>query len=156
FAFFEEAARREEIGCYGVSSNTLVAAADDPEATSLTWFLRAAEEAGGPGHHFRVVQLPMNLYESGAALLVNTGPDRSRTALEAAAAAGLAVLVNRPLNAIVGNRLIRLADADGDEPAAGAADQVAALKALEKEYREAIAPLAGTPAAAIDPFFDLL
>src|SRR5262249_28653047 len=67
FAFFEGAVSRGEIAGYGVSSNTLVAAADDPEATSLTWFLKAAEGAGGTGHHFRVVQLPMNLFESGGA-----------------------------------------------------------------------------------------
>src|SRR5262249_32057898 len=86
--FLEEAARSAEIGCYGVSSNSLVSAADDPEATSVTWLLGAAEEAGGKDHRFRVLQMPMNLFESGGALLLNTGPERSRTPLEAAAAAG--------------------------------------------------------------------
>ncbi len=157
FAFLEEAVRRGTIGCYGVSSNTAGAAADDPEATSVSFMLQAAEEAGGPSHHFRVLQLPMNLFETGGALLLNTGPERGQTALEAAAAAGLAVLINRPLNAIVGNRLIRLAGGATDDPQAGTIeDRTAELKSLEEEYRTQIAAPAGTPQDAIDPFFDLV
>jgi len=156
FAFFEEAARRDEIGCYGVSSNTLVSAADDPEATSVTWLLKAAEEAGGKDHRFRVLQMPMNLFESGGALLLNTGPNRSQTALEAATAAGLAVLINRPLNAIVHNRLIRLADVEDGGPGESVAGHIKELKSLEQDYRAQIAPLAGTAQEAIDPFFELI
>jgi aryl-alcohol dehydrogenase-like predicted oxidoreductase len=111
FAFFEARARAGEIGAYGVSSNTCTAPRDGEETTSVTRFLEAARAAGGGAHHFRVLQLPMNLFESGAALEANTGADGSRTALQEAAASGLAVLVNRPLNAIVGQRLARLSDA---------------------------------------------
>jgi uncharacterized protein len=156
FAFFEGAVSRGEIGCYGVSSNSLVAAADDPEATSLTYFLKAAEEAGGSGHHFRVVQFPMNLFESGGALVVNTGPERRLTPLEAAADAGLAVLINRPLNAIVGKRLVRLAGAADGGGGRGLEAIRADLKALEEEYRAAIAPRSGSSSAAVEPFFDLI
>jgi aryl-alcohol dehydrogenase-like predicted oxidoreductase len=117
FAFFEERARAGEIGAYGVSSNTCTAPADGEESTSVSRFLQAARQAGGDGHRFRVLQLPMNLFESGAALVANTGPDGSRTALEEAAASGLAVLVNRPLNAIVGRRLVRLSDESPAAPA---------------------------------------
>ena len=156
FAFFEEAVKRGAIGCYGVSSNSLVAAADDPEATSLTYFLKAAEEAGGKEHHFRVVQMPMNLFESGGALLINTGPERRLTPLEAATGAGLAVLINRPLNAIVGKRLVRLAGVQERDKGPSLKDIHADLKTLEEEYRATIAPPSGTPAAAIDPFFDLI
>jgi aryl-alcohol dehydrogenase-like predicted oxidoreductase len=64
-------------------------------------------------HHFRVVQWPINLLETGAVTEKNQ-PDGS-SALELARAKGLAVLVNRPLNAIVrqgreGDSLTRLAD----------------------------------------------
>jgi len=110
FAFLEEAVRAGEIRFYGVSSNTCVSPAGDPEATSVTRMLEAAEAAGGAGHRFRVLQLPMNLFETGAPLEHNTGPKAARTALEQAQAAGLEVLVNRPLNAIAGGRLVRLAD----------------------------------------------
>jgi aryl-alcohol dehydrogenase-like predicted oxidoreductase len=54
-----------------------------------------------------VLQLPYNLFETGALLEANT-PEG--TALEAARAFDLGVLVNRPLNAMANNRLIRLAD----------------------------------------------
>ena len=36
--------------------------------------LELAREAGGAGHHFRVLQLPLNLFEAGAALERNNGP----------------------------------------------------------------------------------
>jgi aryl-alcohol dehydrogenase-like predicted oxidoreductase len=156
FAFLEEAVRRGSIGGYGVSSNSVTAAADDPEATSVSFMLKAALEAGGPGHHFRVLQLPMNLLESGGALLLNTGPERGQTALEAAGAAGLAVLINRPLNAIVGNHLVRLAGGPADPPSGSVEDRTAELKSLEEEYRTQIATPAGTPQDAVDPFFDLI
>src|SRR3989454_7648978 len=138
-----------------VSSNTLVAAPDDPEATSVSLLLKAAEEAGGADHHFRVVQMPMNLFESGGALLLNTGPERGQTPLEAAAGAGLAVLIHRPLNAIVHNRLIRLADVEDGKEEGSIAERTADLKQLEQEYRTQIAPLAGTAEEAIGPIFDV-
>jgi aryl-alcohol dehydrogenase-like predicted oxidoreductase len=127
------------IGVYGVSSNTSVRPAVDPEFTSLTRMLEIAREVGGVKHHFRVLQLPMNLYEGGAALERNNGPDLSRTVLEHAAAEGIAVLVNRPLNAMVGEGMQRLADV-AETPEAGDLDQqLAVLVTLEEEYRTAIA-----------------
>jgi aryl-alcohol dehydrogenase-like predicted oxidoreductase len=110
FGFFEEQVSRGVLGAYGVSSNSVVAPADGAETTSLGRFLDAARAAGGAGHHFRVVQWPMNLFEGGAALEANTGPGGARTALDAARAARLEVLVNRPLNAILEGRLLRLSD----------------------------------------------
>ncbi len=109
FTFFETQVAAGTIRWYGVSSNTAVLPATDPEATSLTRMLAAAREAGGPAHHFRILQLPINLFEAGALLTQNNGPDNRQTVLEAASAAGIGVLVNRPLNAFVGNRMIRLA-----------------------------------------------
>lgn len=117
FAFFEEQVRGGILGAYGVSSNTVVAAADGAETTSLSRFLEAARAAGGAEHHFRVVQWPMNLFEGGAALERNTGPGCGKTALETARDAGLRVLVNRPLNAILEGRLVRLSDASPAAPA---------------------------------------
>ncbi|HUD71022.1 MAG TPA: aldo/keto reductase, partial [Dongiaceae bacterium] len=147
FAHFEAEVRAGRIGAYGVSSNSAVVPPDDPEATSVSRFLAAAEAAGGAGHHFKVLQLPMNLFESGAALEKNTGPDGGSTALEAAAAAGLAVLATRPHNAILGGRLLRLADG---QPATAAVS--AAIDRLLPEERrgatlsqKAIAVVASTP-----------
>jgi aryl-alcohol dehydrogenase-like predicted oxidoreductase len=110
FSFFEGQVKRGVLGAYGVSSNTVVAPAEGAETTSLARFLDAARAAGGPEHHFRVVQWPMNLFEGGAALEANTGPAGAQTALTAARSADLDVLINRPLNAILEGRLVRLSD----------------------------------------------
>jgi len=110
FAFFESQIAAGKLRHYGVSSNTATAAADDPEATSFTRMWSAAQAAGGAGHHFRVLQLPMNLIESGAVFEPNND---GATVLEKARELGVGVLVNRPLNAIVDNRLLRLAGATG-------------------------------------------
>jgi len=111
FACFEEQVKSGLLGAYGVSSNSVVAPADGPETTSLGRFLDAARAAGGATHRFRVMQWPMNLFEGGAALERNTGPGGEQTALETARDADLKVLVNRPLNAILDGRLVRLSDA---------------------------------------------
>ena len=148
FAFLEESAKAGEIRFYGVSSNTCVSPAGDPEATSVSRMLAAAVSAAGENHRFRVLQLPMNLFETGAALEPNTGPDGARTALEAAAAAGLGVLVNRPLNAIVGGRLLRLAASAGRNAGEVAAIIDPALPAArrgEPLSRKAIWVLSSTP-----------
>lgn len=117
---------RGRIQYYGISSNTFPAPTSDPKFTSLA---KVWEIAGGIGHrltrmntdeekestksvdlnhHFRVVQWPLNLLETGAVTEKNQ-PDGS-SVLELARAKGLAVLVNRPLNAIKGDSLTRLAD----------------------------------------------
>ena len=140
FTFFEEAVRQGLLQWYGVSSNTLVSPAGDGEATSASRFLMAAREAGGPGHHFRVLQMPMNLFEPGGALIANTGEEGRATPLEAAVQAGLGVLVNRPLNAFAGQRLLRLADPPVPGESASLPDLLAALSRLGDEYRASIAP----------------
>jgi hypothetical protein len=106
FSYLDGAVADRRIGAYGVSSNSCVAAADDPEATSVT---RMVEASDG---RMSVLQLPYNLFETGALLERNTPQG---TALDAAVQHDLGVLANRPLNAMaaVGDRpkrLIRLAD----------------------------------------------
>ncbi|TKB74748.1 MAG: DUF255 domain-containing protein, partial [Nitrospira sp.] len=56
FEFLERQVAAGRLSYYGVSSNTCTAPPDHPEATSLSEMLDAAREAGGIGHHFRVVQ----------------------------------------------------------------------------------------------------
>jgi aryl-alcohol dehydrogenase-like predicted oxidoreductase len=108
FAFLEEAASDGRIRWYGVSSNRFAASPRDPTATSVERMLDAAR-AIDRDHHFRVVQLPCNLYESDA-VLEPVCARAGRTVLEFCREQGLGVLVNRPLNAVIGDRLIRLAD----------------------------------------------
>jgi uncharacterized protein YyaL (SSP411 family)/aryl-alcohol dehydrogenase-like predicted oxidoreductase len=143
FRFFESEVQAGTLSWYGVSSNSLGAPAADAEATSLTRMLEAAVAAGGPGHHFRVLQLPLNVFEAGGVLERNTGAGGGETVLEVARREGIAVLVNRPLNAVTGAGMTRLADVD--LPAAGTSvdvdEQRRLVAGLEDEYRHAIAPL---------------
>jgi uncharacterized protein YyaL (SSP411 family)/aryl-alcohol dehydrogenase-like predicted oxidoreductase len=141
FGFLEGEVAAGRIGWYGVSSNTAVSAADDPEVTSLSRMLEAAREAGGADHHFRVLQLPLNLFEAGAALSANTGPDGSETPLGLALREGLAVLVNRPLNAYAGSGMLRLADValEGEETELSVGEALRQVASLEAEFRASIA-----------------
>jgi aryl-alcohol dehydrogenase-like predicted oxidoreductase len=142
FRFFEERVADGTLGWYGVSSNTAAHTVDDPEATSLARMLAAAEAAGGPGHHFAVLQLPMNLFEAGAILESNNPPDAPasarRSALALASTEEIGVLVNRPLNAVVGRGMVRLADFPV-APASSVDRQLEKVRALEAEYRREIA-----------------
>jgi len=140
FAFLENQVATGSIGWYGVSSNTAVAPTSDPEATSLTRMLAAAREAGGPAHHFRILQIPMNLFEAGAALEPNSGLENRQTVLEVAREAGVGVLINRPLNAIVGSRMIRLAHVEVDGAPIDLDVQFRAVADLEEEWRRDFAP----------------
>lgn len=110
FEFLEERVAAGTLDWYGVSSNTF-GSPEGPEHVSLKTCLECAQHAR-TDHHFRVAQLPLNLLETGPATLrVEAG----KTALEFARDSGIAVLTNRPLNAIVEGRLIRLAD-QADRP----------------------------------------
>ncbi|MGH7318534.1 MAG: aldo/keto reductase, partial [Candidatus Rokuibacteriota bacterium] len=140
FGFFERQVAAGRLCWYGVSSNTAAASAADPEATSLRRMLRAAREAGGPEPHFRVLQLPMNLFEANAVFERGTnGAEAQETVLELAVRERIGVLVNRPLNAIVGDRMLRLADVQVEAPEVALEAQLAVVAALEAEYRRAIA-----------------
>ena len=106
FRYLEEAVQRGRIRFYGISSNTFPAPTNDPEFTALKRVWEIAESIGRD-HHFRVIQLPFNLFETGAAVEKNQ-PDQ-KTVLDLAREKGLGVLVNRPLNAFTGKRMVRLA-----------------------------------------------
>ncbi len=107
----EDEVRNGRIQAYGISSNTFPAPVSDPQFTSLTKVLALADEIAQEHdgmHHLRVIQMPMNLFETGAATNINQPGDQ--TVLDVAQKANLGVLINRPLNAIRGNALSRLAD----------------------------------------------
>ena len=138
FVFLESQVAAGRIAWYGISSNTAVSPPDDVEATSLSRLLEAAATAGGPNHHFRVLQVPLNLFEAGA--VSTAGPTAPHTVVERAAEAGIGVLTNRPLNAQAGETLVRLADVPADEVAPGPSpeDSLARVAALEEEFRAQI------------------
>ena len=105
FTFLEELVKEGRIGCYGVSSNTFAAPEEEFTATSLARMLDIARKVGGDDHHFAVVQTPLNLLEPEAAEGFSAEVEK----------AGLALLVNRPLNCFVQQTLVRLADFESDE-----------------------------------------
>ncbi|HSF09511.1 MAG TPA: aldo/keto reductase, partial [Nitrospirales bacterium] len=161
FAYLESQIAAGRLQYYGVSSNTCTAKPDNPEATSLSRMLKAAEaaakQAGIPHHHFRVLQLPMNLFESGALLTPNTGPEESQTVLAMAREANIAVLVNRPLNAILekSQGMIRLADPQVEISNTNFDAQQSKVAALEHDYKQVLAPQIPKPekgAAPLDYF----
>jgi aryl-alcohol dehydrogenase-like predicted oxidoreductase len=109
FEHLEGEVARGRIQGYGISANTFPVSMEDKEFVSLE---RVCDIAGAISekNHLRVIQFPMNLYESGAVLEENQTEGRSL--LDVARKAQLGVLVNRPLNAFDGNRLVRLADVE--------------------------------------------
>lgn len=107
FQYLEEEVASGRIRGYGVSSNTFPFNADHPEFTSLETMVEMAESIS-KDHHFKVIQMPLNLFETGAVLDKNQSDGTS--VLAYASQKNLGVLINRPLNAFYRNKLIRLAD----------------------------------------------
>ncbi len=146
FAFLEAQAEAGRIQGYGVSSNTLGVsdARSDSTSASRLWEVaqQVAQERGksADDHHFRVIQLPLNLFESGPFKEKNTGPKFDQTALEFASKAGLAVLANRPLNAFSQQQLIRLSDFKAAAPSGDLNALLEQLGKLEQEFVDTIAP----------------
>ncbi|WP_455378980.1 aldo/keto reductase, partial [Petrachloros mirabilis] len=146
FAYLESQISQGRLLWYGVSSNTVTSDSSDPESTSLSRMLEAASRAaltqGIRRHHFAVLQCPMNLFESGAWGTPNTGLEQKETVLQLARREQIAVLANRPLNAMPGRQqsLLRLAEIPLEGEAVDLEQQFRIVETLEEEYRKAIAP----------------
>lgn len=128
FRHLEKEVQAGRIVSYGVSSNTFPGSAEDYNFTSLAKVWEIAGDISA-NHHFRVVEFPLNLLETGAVLRKNQPSGQSL--LEFSQSQKLGVLINRPLNAIVGDRLVRLAEnhyvGDGVTQARRFRDKVAAV-----------------------------
>lgn len=94
FERLERAVSEGVLGVYGVATwDGLRVPADHPGYLSLRELLAAAEQAGGKDHHFRAIQLPINLFMTEAVLEQNQkSGERRATLLEAAADAGMVVM----------------------------------------------------------------
>jgi aryl-alcohol dehydrogenase-like predicted oxidoreductase len=150
FTFLENEVNRGRIRAYGVSSNTVAAPPRLPHATSLTEMLAAARRAGGEHHHFRVLQMPLNLFESDGALAPSDAPDH-RPVLEMAHDRQIAVLTNRPLNAFVEREMVRLADFVTVDGAIEATEELERLRGLEDRFATELAPDIQVPEGALEP-----
>ncbi len=96
FSFLERAVSEQKIRYYGVATWSGFRASEDSlDYLSLEEMMELAESAGGPEHHFRVIQLPINPAMPEALVRKNqTLPsvDERVSLLEAAARKSLAVL----------------------------------------------------------------
>jgi aryl-alcohol dehydrogenase-like predicted oxidoreductase len=100
FEFLEGAVKAGKIGCYGTATwNGFRLKPNDRSYLSLAELVSAATDAGGRGHHFRIIQLPYNLAMTEALTLRNqTLPGGSQVSLLAAAdAMGIAVCASASL-----------------------------------------------------------
>lgn len=155
FRRLEDEVDAGRIGCYGVSSNTFGRGVHEIDATSIATMWEIAchvskDRTGNPyQHHFSVVQFPANILETGAILLQNN--EESKTAIEFASGKELAVLINRPLNAIQGNQMIRLADLAVSKVAQSATKQMKEVCRLEEVFKQKLAPQIKTSGGALSP-----
>jgi len=139
FEFMEQMVEKGRIRYYGVSSNTFPAAAAHEEFTCLETLWNSAQSLS-ENHHFRLIQLPLNLLETGAVLEKNQSEEKS--VLDLASTLELAVLINRPLNAFDGERLLRLANVPIAERLSTdeIIDLIRAVSRSEKSFQQRLLP----------------
>jgi aryl-alcohol dehydrogenase-like predicted oxidoreductase len=94
FEFLESAVADGRISAYGTATwNGYREPSNSPTALSLERLVGVAREVAGDGHHFKVVQLPLNLAMTEAFTNVNQILDgKNVTFLEASSALGLTVM----------------------------------------------------------------
>jgi aryl-alcohol dehydrogenase-like predicted oxidoreductase len=99
FELLEERCERGEIGVYGCATwNGFRSAPESRGHLELADLVELAHEVAGDAHHFRVVQLPVNLaFTEAVRAPTQTVKGRSMTLLEAAAALGVSVVASATL-----------------------------------------------------------
>ena len=137
FQHLEREVEKGRISFYGISSNTFPSPAADSEFTSLQEVWEIAQSLSFD-HHFRLIQLPMNLLETGG--ITEKNQVNGQSVLEFARDKKLGVLVNRPLNAISNNKLLRLAEVEARQRASDKeiADLVDGLSYSEETLKNKI------------------
>lgn len=107
FLHLEKEVEAGRIQCYGVSANSFGSNPKEFDFIALDTLWEMAEKIS-PDHHFRVIQFPMNMYESGPLLEKNHGHGLS--ALRFAKEKGLGVMTNRTLDVTAKEKIFRLTD----------------------------------------------
>ena len=139
FTYLESEVAAGRIQYYGISSNTFPKSEGTIDRTSIERCWQHAEEVatelGLATHHFGVVQFPLNVFETGAVTEKNQKRG-SETLMEFCREKNIGVLINRPLNAITGKQLMRLADFPEREvpPESHIDELVYDLKLQEEEF----------------------
>jgi len=101
FSFLEEMVKVGKIKAYGISSNSFSKKENDYHFLEYKHLVDYAKEIAGDEHNFKVIQLPINMYEKDG---INTAKWAHENSLE--------VHVNRPLNAFYMGGMLRLASYD--------------------------------------------
>lgn len=105
FLYLETKVLEGKIKSYGISSNNLILAKNDPKATSIDRLLELKKEY--KLKNFNVVQFPFNLIEIGA---LESGDEfGEKSLIDTCMENGMITVGNRPLNAFSNNQLVRLA-----------------------------------------------
>ncbi len=104
FAFLEIMVTKGKIKSYGISSNSFAKKENDYHFLEYKNLIEYAKEVGGKNHHFKVIQLPFNMYEK-------DGVPCAKWAYEN----GLEVHANRPLNVFFMGGMLRLASYESCE-----------------------------------------
>lgn len=106
FEYLEFQVQKGKLQFYGISSNSWILSPPDDEILSLQNILELAESLS-KNHHFKVIELPLNLIESSH--ITHTVYPKNQSIVKFAAQNGIAVITQRPLNALHQNVLFRLA-----------------------------------------------
>jgi len=105
FVALEEEVQSGRIGSYGISSNSFAKSKKEldflPYEDLIALADKASEKVGTDTHSFTTIQLPINILEQEGLECANWAKNN-----------GLRVLVNRPLNAQIGEQMYRLAEYD--------------------------------------------
>lgn len=140
FMHLEIEAENGRIQFYGISSNTF------PEEEKMYSFVDlsrvwAIAQSISKKHRFRVVQMPLNLIETG--VVTKKNQPGKKNVLDFAGQHSLGILINRPLNAYSENQLTRLVSVvTMEEFVQKRLDQkFQDICALEQEFIELILPL---------------
>jgi aryl-alcohol dehydrogenase-like predicted oxidoreductase len=104
FLFLEDKVKEGKIKSYGISSNTFIHPKEEHEATDFSTILNIVKDNNFT--HFNYIQFPMNLLELGALERQFDGLH----IIEKAQENGIKTIINRPLNAITEQGLLRLAN----------------------------------------------
>ena len=98
FAFLETMVEQGKIKSYGISSNSFAKQENDYHFLEYRYLLDYAKEIAGENHHFKVIQLPFNMYEKDGVPCAKYFHEN-----------GIEVHANRPLNAFYMGGMLRLA-----------------------------------------------
>jgi len=101
FSFLEEMVKKGKIKAYGISSNSFAKKENDYHFLEYKNLINYAKDIAGEDHNFKVIQLPINMYEKDGVPTAKWAHEHS-----------LEVHVNRPLNAFYMGGMLRLASYD--------------------------------------------